>query len=88
MEEYFGQAAFEKYGKLVFDSLRGMAISKAKSDIDKPNGLRFEAKVLCMDMFDLLRCLEGMCYNGLAYEVNDHTYVVGDILELMKELTL
>ncbi len=74
---YFGKEEFEKYGQDVYNQLKGRAISKRRDLADEVGGLRYEADILGMDMFDLLRTLEGLCYNGMAQEIDDSTYAVG-----------
>lgn len=76
MNDYFGKEEFEKFGKFVYSVLEGRAISKSRDLADRVGGLRHEAEMLGMDMFDLLRTIEGLCYNNMAFEVNDSTYVV------------
>lgn len=76
-DDYFGQSAFEQWGNKVFKALKGQTVSKAIAKADAPGGLRFEAVLLGIDMFDLLECLEGLCYNNLAQEIDDSTYLVG-----------
>lgn len=73
---YFGKEAFEKYGDLVKDNLSGKTVSKRIALANDPGGLIYEADMLGIDKFDLLECLEGMCYNGLAQEIDDSTYKV------------
>ena len=75
---YFGKDEFEKYGQLVSDNLSEHTISKrADWPDDKPGGLVYEAKQLGIDDFyDLLGCLEGMCHNRMAREIDDSTYLV------------
>ena len=74
--DYFGQAAYEKYHDLVRDNLSGVVISKRVSDEGKPGSLLTEAENIGIDMWDLLECLEGMCYNGEAQEISDYQYKV------------
>lgn len=75
--EYYGKEEYQKYGKLVSDACEGMIISKRKTDANKSGGLIYEARVLGLDSpYDLLRCLEGMCYNGEAAEISDYQYKV------------
>lgn len=73
---YFGKEAFEKFGDLVKDNLSGKTVSKRIDLADDPGGLIYEADKLGIDKFELLECLEGMCYNGLAREIDDSTYKV------------
>ncbi len=74
---YFGKDEFEKYGDYVYNALKGRGISKRVDLADDVCGLRYEAKMLDMDMFDLLSTIEGLCYNGMAYEYDDSTYIIG-----------
>lgn len=76
--DYFGQAAAEKYGDMIFDRLYGSYISKAKDRADRPLGIEWTADWLGIDMWDLLEALEGMCHDGRAREVNDSTYLIGE----------
>jgi len=76
-DEYYGQTAFEEYGDLVSEECSGMIISKRASEGEEPGGLIYEANRLGIDdFFDLLKCLEGMCYNGTAVEISDYQYKV------------
>lgn len=68
-DDYFGAKEFKQYGKLVHDNLSGKTISKRSADAEEPGGLIYEADKLGIDMYDLLRTLEGMCFNGLAREL-------------------
>lgn len=76
LDDYFGKEEFEKYGNTVYKVLRGRAITKRRDLADGVGGIRHEAEMLKIGMYDLLRTLEGMCYNGLAIEVDDSTYLV------------
>lgn len=71
---YFGKEEFEKYGDMVSERLSGRTVSKRRDRAEDVGGLIFEANQLGIDMWDLLRCLEGMCYNGIACEIDDSTY--------------
>ena len=76
-DDYYGQTAFEEYGDLVSENCAGMIISKRAADGEEPGGLMYEADRLGIeDFFDLLKCLEGMCYNGTAVEISDYQYKV------------
>lgn len=76
-DDYYGQTAYEEYGDLVAQECSGMIISKRASDGEEPGGLIYEAERLGIeDFFDLLKCLEGMCYNGKAVEISDYQYKV------------
>ena len=76
MEYYFGKEEFEKYGDMVREKLSGKTVSKNIDLADSEGGLRYEAEQLGIGTFELLRCLEGMCYNGHAIEIDDSTYRV------------
>ena len=76
MDWYFGKEEFERQGNKVYTLLRGRAISKRIDLADDVGGIRHEAYMLNMDTFELLRTLEGMCYNNMAVEIDDSTYVV------------
>lgn len=73
---YFGKEEYEKFGDLVSKKCSGMVISKRVDDGAQPGGLEYEAEQLGMDLWELLRCLEGMCYNGTAVEISDYQYKV------------
>ena len=76
-DDYYGQTAYEEYGDLVSEKCSGMIISKRASEGEEPGGLIYEAKRIGIeDFFDLLKCLEGMCYNGKAVEISDYQYKV------------
>ena len=76
-DDYFGQNAYEEFGDLVSEKCSGMIISKRSNESEEPGGLIYEAERLGIDdFFDLLRCLEGMCYNGTAVEISDYQYKV------------
>lgn len=72
----FGEEEAKKYGDKVSAALSGKTVSKRKDRAEEPGGLIYEAKHLDMDMWDLLKCLEGMCYVGRAAEIDDSTYLV------------
>lgn len=74
--DYFGKEQYEKYHEMVRSALSGSTVSKAIAKAEEPGGLTYEANKLNMDMWDLLACLEGMCYNGEANEIDDSTYLV------------
>lgn len=71
---YFGKNEYEKYGQMISKKLAGHIISKRISDSKNPGGLEHTAKLLQIDMWDLLGALEGMCHNGMAEEINDSEY--------------
>lgn len=76
-DEYYGQTAYEEYGDLVSKECSGMIISKRADEGEEPGGLVYEAERLGIeDFFDLLKCLEGMCYNRKAVEISDYQYKV------------
>ena len=75
-DEYFGKTQYEKYGDMISEKLSGKIISKRIADGDNPGGLPYEAKALGLDMWDLLKALEGMCHNGTAREISDYQYRV------------
>ena len=76
MSYYFGQEAYETHGIVVKSALSGHSVSKRIDLADQPGGLKYEADKLGIDMFDLLRCLEGMCYDQEATELDASTYYV------------
>ena len=74
---YFGKDEADKYGDLICDKLAGQKISKRKDRAEAPGGLIYEAEKLGIaDFFDLLKALEGLCYQGKAREIDDSTYLV------------
>lgn len=75
-DNYFGEAAYNKYGQLIKKNLSGKTVSKRKDLGELPGGLVYEAGQLGIGMWDLLEALEGMCYNGDAVEIDDSTYKV------------
>lgn len=76
---YFGKEEAEKYGDMIVSCLGGQNISKKVILADKPNGLRYEADKLGIDMYDLLGALEGLCYQRRAVEIDDSTYHVKEL---------
>lgn len=74
--DYFGQEEAEKYGDMISKALKGKTVSKRKALAEEPGGLIYEANKLGIDMWDLLRALEGMCYQRRAAEIDDSTYKV------------
>ena len=76
MFDYFGKEEYEKYGDMVSENLSGHTVSKSIDRAEDAGGLIYEASQLGMSMWDLLRCLEGMCHNGKANEIDDSTYYV------------
>lgn len=84
---YYGREEYEKYGDKVLRALRGKVISKERDKSEEPGGLAYEAKKLGMDKIELLRTLEGLCYNRKARELfPGNSYKVGD--SLSKVMTL
>ena len=75
-EFYFGKDEADRYSDLIVKEFAGKTISKRKDIADAPGGLIYEADRLGIDMWDLLRALEGMCHQGKAYEIDDSTYKV------------
>lgn len=75
-DSYFGESAYKKYSQLIKKNLAGKTISKRKDLGELPGGLVYEARQLNIDMWDLLEALEGMCYNGDAFEIDDSTYKI------------
>ena len=74
--DYFGKEQYEKYHDIVATAFSGRTVSRAIADAGRSGGLMYEANKLNMNMWDLLACLEGMCYNGEAREINDSTYLI------------
>lgn len=73
---YFGKDEADKYGNLIADNLKGQTISKREDLAEAPGGLIYEANKLGIDMWELLRALEGMCADGRAREIDDSTYKI------------
>ena len=78
---YFGNEAAAKYGDLIAEKLSGKTVSKRRDTAEEPGGLIYEANQLGIDMWDLLEALEGMCYNGDAFEIDDSTYKIKQSLK-------
>lgn len=77
LDWYFGKDEAAKYGDLICEKLAGQTVSKRKDLAEEPGGLIYEANQLGLDdFFDLLRALEGLCYQGRAREIDDSTYEV------------
>ena len=70
-DSYFGESAYNKYSQLIKKNLAGKTVSKRRDTAEEPGGLIYEANQLGIDMWDLLEALEGMCYNGDAFEIDD-----------------
>lgn len=76
---YFGKEQAEEYGDLICEKLAGQTVSKRRDLADFPGGLVYEADRLGIeDFYDLLKALEGLCYQGRAEEIDDSTYLVYD----------
>lgn len=73
---YFGKEEAEQFGDYVVAKLEGKTISKRIDLAEAPGGLIYEADLLGMDKFELLRTLEGLCYQSRAFEIDDSTYYV------------
>lgn len=73
---YFGKEASDKYKNIISERLSGHTVSKRKDRAEDAGGLIYEASLLGIDMYELLEALEGMCYEGLATEIDDSTYYV------------
>lgn len=73
---YFGKEEAEKFGNLVVSKLVGKTVSKRRDLAEEPGGLIYESNKLGIDMWDLLRALEGLCYQGRVQEIDDSTYLV------------
>lgn len=77
LDFYFGKEEAEKYGDLICEKLASQKISKRKDRAEAPGGLIYEANKLGIaDFFDLLKALEGLCYQGRAQEIDDSTYLI------------
>jgi len=72
----FGSEEAIKYGDIISSKLSGQKISKRIDTADLPGGIKYEAKKLGLDWWELLRALEGMCAKGKASEIDDSTYLV------------
>ena len=78
-KHYFGDEESAKYGDLIAEKLSGKTVSKRSDTAEEPGGLIYEANKLGIDMWDLLRALEGMCYEGRARAIDDSTYIVATV---------
>lgn len=76
MDIYFGASAVQKYGRRVLENLGGRTISTNIFDADAPGGLIYEARQLDIDIEEFVAVLEGLCYNGLAKELDDETFAI------------
>ncbi len=74
--DYYGKEEAEKYGKQITAALSGKTVSKRIDEAYDPGGLVYEARQLNIDMWDLLKALEGMCAEGRAREIDDSTYKI------------
>lgn len=77
-DNYYGEEEANKYGAKIIQALRGKTITKRRDKSNQPGGLEYEAKKLGIDMWDFLRALEGLCYQGKAEETSDSTYRIRD----------
>lgn len=75
-DDYYGKEQAEKYSEMIYLKLGGHEITKKISEAEKKGGLRYEADRLGIDMYDLLKALEGMCHRNEACEIEDGTYLV------------
>lgn len=73
---YFGKEEADQFGDLISTNLSGKTVSKRRDLAEEPGGLIYEANQLGIDMWDLLRALEGMCYQQRAQEIDDSTYKI------------
>lgn len=76
LDWYFGKEEAEQFGNYIVSKLAGHKVSKRIDTAEEPGGLIYEAEKLHMDKFELLRTLEGMCYQGKAEEIDDSTYYI------------
>jgi len=83
---YFGKEEADQYGDLIVKKLAGKTVSKRRDTAEEPGGLIFEADRIGIDMWDLLRALEGLCYQGRAREIDDSTYKVFADVEGTKDI--
>ena len=84
---YFGKEEADQFGDLISKKLAGKTVSKRRDLAEEPGGLIFEADRLGIDMWDLLKALEGMCYDGRAREIDDSTYKVFEVVEGQEDIT-
>lgn len=78
---YFGKEEAEQFGDYVVSKLAGQQVSKRIDIAEEPGGLIYAANLLGMDKFELLRTLEGLCYQGRASEIDDSTYYVRPMMK-------
>lgn len=83
---YFGKEEADQFGDIIVKKLAGRTVSKRRDKAEEPGGLIFEADRLGIDMWDLLKALEGMCYDGRAREIDDSTYKVFESIEGQKDI--
>lgn len=76
LDWYFGKEEANMYADEIIFYLGGHTVSKRIDTAEEPGGLIYEANKLCMDKFELLRALEGMCHQGKAEEIDDSTYYI------------
>ena len=76
MTYYYGKEESEKYGELIINNCCGQTISKKIDDKNCYYGLPKVAERLNIDMWDLLKALEGMLIEGTATMTDDSTYRV------------
>jgi len=73
---YYGKEEADKYKDLILDNLSGKKISKNRYLAYSKGGIAYEASHLGLGTFELLRALEGGCYQGWVKEIDDSTYKV------------
>lgn len=73
---YYGKEEADKYKDLILDNLSGKKISKNRYLAKDRGGIVYEAEKLGIGTFELLRALEGGCYQGWVKEIDDSTYRV------------
>lgn len=73
---YYGKEEADKYKDLILDNLSGKTISKNRYFAHDKGGIIYEAEKLGIGTFELLRALEGGCYQGWVKEIDDSTYKV------------
>ena len=76
MKYYYGKEESEKYSGLIRNNCRGEIISKRIDEKDCYYGLSKTAERLNIDMWDLLKALEGMLVEGTATMIDDSTYKI------------
>ena len=73
---YFGKPEAEEHGTHIQEALGGKIISKRVCDGELPGGLIYESFRLGLDLYVLLRAIEGMCWDGRAKEIDDSHYQI------------